>query len=91
MIVECATCPVQGVRCDGCVVTALAGLPVVPVVTGGPADAAGSDGSDGGLTLDAAERRAVEAFVRAGLIDGGYAGSLRARAEPHTWRRRASG
>ena len=38
-----------------------------------------------GLALDAAERRAVRAFVDAGLIDQRYAGSLRARGQPPTW------
>ena len=28
MVVDCDTCPVRGVRCDDCVVTALGHLPV---------------------------------------------------------------
>lgn len=68
MIVECATCPVAGQRCEDCVVTVLAGLPVLAV--------------GGELPLDAAERAAVGRFVDAGLLERGYAASLRARAEP---------
>ena len=44
MIVECATCPVRGLRCDDCVVTVLATISLAP---------------PGGHPLDAAERRAV--------------------------------
>jgi hypothetical protein len=38
-----------------------------------------------GLALDAAERRAVGAFVEAGLVAARYAASLRARGQPPTW------
>jgi hypothetical protein len=69
MIVDCATCPVRGQRCDECFVTALAGLPVVLVTSGE-------------VLLDAAERRVVGLFVAAGLVDRTYAGSLRARLDP---------
>ena len=79
MKVECATCPVQGVRCDGCVVTALAQLPVMAA----PPSV--------GLPLDAAERRAVAEFVRAGLLDAHHARALRARSEPGSWGERVSG
>lgn len=70
MIVECATCPAAGHRCGDCVVTVLAGLPVL--------DSAGDD--PGHLPLDAAERAAVARFVAAGLLDRRYAASVRARA-----------
>jgi hypothetical protein len=63
MIVTCATCPVRGLRCDDCVVTALATIGVGP---------------PGVHPLDPAERRAVGLFVAAGLVDGGYAASLTA-------------
>ena len=64
MIVDCATCPVRGQRCEGCVVTVLLAHPVAPVQTGIP--------------LDAAERAAVAMFVDAGLIDQRRAETLRA-------------
>jgi hypothetical protein len=79
MFVECATCPVRGLRCDGCVVTAMARLPIVAAPAGA------------GLPLDAAERKAVADFVRAGLLDAGYARSLRARSEPGSWGQQVSG
>lgn len=79
MFVECATCPVRGLRCDGCVVSTLVSFPLVAAPAGG------------GLPLDASERRAVAAFVGAGLIDAGYAGSLRARTEPGSWDVQVSG
>ncbi len=78
MILECSTCPVRGLRCEGCVVTALAAMPV-----------AGSPGL--GLALDGAEQRAVRAFVDAGLIERRYAGSLRARGQPEAWWSQVSG
>ena len=61
MIVTCATCPVRGLRCDDCVVTALATISVGP---------------PGERPLDAKERRAVGLFVSAGLLDSGYAATL---------------
>jgi hypothetical protein len=67
MIVTCATCPVRGLRCDDCVVTALATISVGP---------------PGSRPLDPAERRAVGLFVAAGLVDGGYAASLTATVDP---------
>ncbi|MGV1009609.1 MAG: hypothetical protein ACOYBY_13505 [Dermatophilaceae bacterium] len=78
MIVECSTCPVRGQRCQDCLVTAMEAVPVV-----------GSPGV--GLALDAAERRAVGAFVEAGLIGGPYAAALRARGQPPTWWAKVSG
>ena len=69
MVVDCDTCPVRGVRCDDCVVTALGQLPV-HVLT------------DGELPLDRAERRAVSRFVAAGLVTAGEAHTLVARREP---------
>ena len=71
MVVDCDRCPVRGTRCDDCVVTALASLPVVEL-------------SDGDLPLDAGERRAVDRFVRAGLLSVEVAGTLVARREPFT-------
>jgi hypothetical protein len=69
MVVDCDTCPVRGVRCDDCLVTALGHLPVVVL-------------SDGELPLDEAERRAVDRFVAADLLSGEVAGMLVARREP---------
>ena len=76
MMLECSTCPVRGRRCDGCVVTAMAAIPVPEA----PA----------GLALDPAERRAVRAFADAGLIGRGYAGSLLAQGQPGDWWGRVS-
>ena len=69
MVVDCETCPVRGIRCDDCVVTALGHLPVVVL-------------SDGELPLDAAERRVVDRFVAAGLVAAEVAGTAVARREP---------
>lgn len=69
MVVDCDTCPVRGVRCDDCVVTALGHLPVVVL-------------SEGELPLDPAERRAVGRFVAAGLVTAEVADTLVARREP---------
>jgi hypothetical protein len=71
MVVDCDRCPVRGTRCDDCVVTALASLPVVVL-------------SDGELPLDAGERWAVDRFVAAGLVPAEAAGTLVARPEPFT-------
>jgi hypothetical protein len=69
MVVDCDRCPVRGTRCDDCVVTALGSLPVLVL-------------SDGELPLDAAERRAVDGFLAAGLLSAEVAGTLVARREP---------
>src|SRR6476620_9103854 len=45
MVMDCDTCPVRGLRCDDCVVTALGHLPGVVL-------------TDGALSLDMAERPA---------------------------------
>ena len=75
MVMDCDTCPVRGLRCDDCVVTALGHLSVVAL-------------SDGELLLDAAERRAVDRFVAAGLVSPEVADAVVARREP--WSRNAS-
>jgi hypothetical protein len=75
MVVDCDTCPVRGTRCDDCVVTALGHLPVVVL-------------GDGELPLDAAERRAVDRFVAAGVVTADTAGMLVARREP--WSRESA-
>lgn len=66
VLVDCTTCPVRGVRCDDCMVTAMQ-----------PA----ADGSPDDLPLDRAERAAVAVFVAAGLVDAAEAATLRARRE----------
>jgi len=79
MVIDCQTCPVRHVRCDDCLVTALGPAPARPL----------SDVSvrrpreDDELPLDAAERRAVGMFVRAGLVDPEHAALLTARRERH--------
>ncbi|GAA1895447.1 hypothetical protein [Lapillicoccus jejuensis] len=74
LVIDCDTCPVRHVRCDECVVTAL-----------GPPPAAGLAPDE--LPLDDAERRAVDVFVRAGLVDAGYAATLTARRQRDPGRR----
>ena len=69
MVVDCDRCPVRGTRCDDCVVTALGSLPVLVL-------------AHDELPLDAAERRAVDRFVAAGLVSADVAGTLVARREP---------
>ena len=69
MVMDCDTCPVRGLRCDDCVVTALGHRPVVVL-------------TDGELSLDMAERRTVDRFVAAGLVSPDVAGTVVARREP---------
>ena len=69
MVIDCQTCPVREVRCDECIVTALGGLPLVQL-------------GDGEMPLDEAERRAVDIFVGAGMVDVADAAMLTARREP---------
>jgi len=72
MVVDCDTCPVRHVRCDDCLVTAFAALPVVPLLRF----------DEGVLPLDPAEQRAVDRFVAAGLVCADVAVSATARREP---------
>ncbi len=69
VVIDCRTCPVREVNCGDCVVTALQGLPLVRL-------------DDGELSLDPAERRAVDVFVMAGMVDPTHAATLTARREP---------
>lgn len=115
--VDCESCPVREVRCADCVVTALAGLPVVvqpselwhgsfEVATEADTKAGSYAGIDEGigtdtgslrqggqLPLDSIERRAVDVFVRAGLLSATDAAGVTATREP--WaspaRRRVAG
>ena len=90
VVIDCQTCPVRHVRCDDCMVTALGQTSAQPVVTLGrrPPDGheladreAYAANDDDELPLDAAERRAVGFFVRAGLVDPQYAAGLTARRD----------
>ncbi len=78
MIIECDTCPVRGQRCDGCMVSALQALPTPTTNPWTPQAASG-------LRLDAAERRAVQLLVDAGLVRSEQARSVRAQVEPRGW------
>jgi len=75
MFIECASCPARGLRCDDCVVTV---LDTIPVRIAEGEESLGAQG----LALDPAERRAVDLFVAAGLVEIGYAATVRARREP---------
>ncbi len=68
MIVDCQSCPVRGVRCDGCMVTEL--YAVEPATTAAAMD------------LDSSERAAVQVLLEAGLLARNAAMGLRARREP---------
>ncbi|MEP6799904.1 MAG: hypothetical protein ABI890_17230 [Lapillicoccus sp.] len=84
MVIDCQTCPVRHVRCDDCIVTALAqtsSLPLVSIRRPGEWDGDEGEAPDYELALDAAERRAVDLFVRAGLVDAQHAATLTARRE----------
>ncbi len=72
MVVDCDTCPVRHIRCDDCLVTAFASLPVVPLLRL----------AEGELPLDADEYRAVARFVAAGLVSADDAAAVTARREP---------
>ncbi|KGN38477.1 hypothetical protein N803_06960 [Knoellia subterranea KCTC 19937] len=68
MTILCARCPVRDLQCGDCMVTAL----VDP----------GSMGLGADLHLDADERAAVTACVRAGLITAEAAATVRAERVP---------
>lgn len=70
MTIDCATCPVQHVACEGCMVTALQDV----------ADGTLSTGED--LALDRREREVVSRLVAAGLVAPETATRARARHEP---------
>ncbi len=78
MLVDCQTCPVRDVHCADCMVTALNEIPLRP--------AASRRGAERGeavtAPLDRAERRAVSAFLAAGLVSTGTANAARARLDP---------
>ncbi|WP_345507825.1 hypothetical protein [Terrabacter aeriphilus] len=84
MLVDCQTCPVRDVHCADCMVTALTTIPLRP----GRADREHErahrrdpdDAPDRPLErpLDRAERRAVSAFLGAGLVTTATANAARA-------------
>ncbi len=92
MLVDCQTCPVRDVHCADCMVTALTAIPLRQGVTAPGADTRPDRPRplddrrevDGVMTapLDRAERRAVSAFVAAGLVSVSTANTARAEIEP---------
>lgn len=85
MLVDCQTCPVRDVQCADCMVTALHATPFRPGVrpTGAerPDLAAPSLATPGTVPLDRAERRAVSAFLAAGLVTTTTANAARAELD----------
>lgn len=81
LVIDCETCPVRHVRCDDCIVTALGRTPSLPVLLLETGRLSSGRADDLELPLDAAERRAVDVFVRAGLVDPQHAAGLTARRE----------
>ncbi len=75
MLMDCARCPVAGAACRDCAVGVLLSLP--PTSSGPPGERAAWPAQDG-LALDSTERRAVAAFVAAGLVHPDEADALRA-------------
>ncbi len=83
MVIDCQSCPVREIHCADCMVTALGRVhPLDAQPLDAPLPGRPTLLPEPGLPLDAAERRAVDVFVRAGLVDAGSTGSLRARGEP---------
>lgn len=72
MLVECRTCPVQGVACGGCMITAVLD----------PQSAGVEIEETPELPLDRAERQAVGRLVAAGLVPVATADQAHARREP---------
>ena len=85
MLVDCQTCPVRDVHCADCMVTALAETPLRlgsrPGGTGAPDPAAPAVPTPGAVPLDRAERRAVSAFLSAGLVTTATANAARAELD----------
>ena len=74
MLVDCQTCPVRDVQCADCMVTALTAIPLRGEAIPGAAEAT--------VPLDRAERRAVSAFLAAGLVTTATANAARAALDP---------
>lgn len=97
MLVDCQTCPVRDVHCADCMVTALHATPFRPTVRPtGPErlDLAATaptaptmsttplaPPAPGTAPLDRAERRAVSAFLAAGLVTTTTANAARAELD----------
>ncbi|GAB2760868.1 hypothetical protein UB45_18830 [Terrabacter sp. 28] len=85
MLVDCQTCPVRDVHCADCMVTALAETPLqLGARTGGPGRPQLADPAappPGTVPLDRAERRAVSAFLAAGLVTTATANAARAELD----------
>ena len=75
MRVDCTTCPARNVHCDGCMVMALAQLPVIDRSTPPPGLQ---------LVLDAEDRACLDRFVASGLLSPVGAQQARVVSEPDT-------
>ena len=73
MRVDCTTCPGRGIHCNGCMVMALAQLPVIDRSTPPPGLQ---------LVLDAEDRACVDRFVASGLLSPVGAQEVRAESDP---------
>lgn len=78
MLVDCSSCPVRGVRCADCMMTALGITPIGHPEAVGPV----TDDAGAGLPLDRAERRAVSVLQAAGLLTSQVAHAARAVSDP---------
>ncbi|MFM6848331.1 MAG: hypothetical protein ACKOVB_04415 [Terrabacter sp.] len=85
MLVDCQTCPVRDVHCADCMVTALTEAPLrlgtQPGGSGFPEAAGAAAPTRGTAPLDRAERRAVSAFLGAGLVTAATANAARAELD----------
>ncbi len=75
MSVDCTTCPARDVHCDGCMVMAMARLPVID-------REAAPQGLQ--LVLDAEDRACVDRFVACGLLSPTGGREVRVVSDPHT-------
>jgi hypothetical protein len=86
MLVDCQTCPVRDVHCADCMVTALTVTPLhsratAPVAPHPDQPAVPAAGAPATVPLDRAERRAVSAFLAAGLVTTAAANAARAELD----------
>jgi hypothetical protein len=86
MLVDCQTCPVRDVHCADCMVTALTAAPLRSGARTFGAEHADHSGrpvtaAPTTATLDRAERRAVSAFLAAGLVTAATANAARAELD----------
>jgi hypothetical protein len=87
MLVDCQTCPVRDVHCADCMVTALTVMTAPTALTEmhlrpAPSGPHSEQGDVVTAPLDRAERRAVSAFLAAGLVSTATANALRAELDP---------